>query len=468
MRAVGLVGRGLCIALMATWAVSSALGVSYQAERELGRRFDLAARRQLPLVTDAEIVGYVNDIGEKIVRRLDDSYFDYQFAVVRDGSVNAFAVPGGYVYINTGLLMQVSSDDELAGVLGHEIAHVHAHHIARQQEATQLMNYATLLGMLLAVAQPAIAPLATAANQAVQLKYRREFEQEADYLGARYLQGSGHDPVAMLDFFKKLADQSRTVPTFAPPYLQSHPLTDERLNHLEAVLKTQQWSAHERSPASFAFLDAQVLARVRTEPPTDVIAAYRRLLEENPGNPMAHYMFGVVCLETGQLGDAKGALEAALAGGILAADRELGRMALRQRDPAKALECLGRHLEREPGDAGAHVEFAKALEASGDTRKAMAEYRRALELVPQLGAAHYAYGIIAGRAGEEGDGFYHLATAARLSGDYEKALNQYARAEQLLPAGDPRAEEVRQKIEDLSDFLKVSASPESGEQKQKR
>ncbi len=139
---------------------------SVQAERELGRDFSLAARVRMPLLTDPDIVGYVDHIGQAIVRRLDDSFFDYHFFVVRDGSINAFAVPGGYVYVHSGLLTQVASDDELAAVLGHEIAHVHAHHLVRQQEATQLLNYATLLGVLLSAVQPAIGPLATAARGA--------------------------------------------------------------------------------------------------------------------------------------------------------------------------------------------------------------------------------------------------------------------------------------------------------------
>jgi beta-barrel assembly-enhancing protease len=450
---LGLLAGALTLSFAAS--AGRARAVSYQGERELGQRFDLSARQRVPMVDDPEVVSYVNDVGRRITANLDESFFDYKFSVVRDPRINAFAVPGGYVYVNSGLLARVKNEDELAAVLGHEIAHVHAHHAVRQQEATSALNYAALLGTLLSVVQPAAGALASAASATVALQYQRQFEQEADYMGARYLQGAGYDPRAMLDFFKQLADATRIASLGAPPYLQTHPVSDERLNHLEAVLKTQQWAAHERRPPSFALLRVQALARVRSEPPADVMKAYRRSAEEQPDQPTAQYLLGVVSLETGELEVAAAALAAARAGGIDAADRELGFLALRQRNTEQARELLTAYLKRAPNDARAHLELAKALEALGDRPAAVAEYERAVALAPTLETAHHGLGVLAGRAGQQGDGFYHLATAARLDGDYTTALNQYTRAAPLLPAGDARADESRQWIVALSEYLKV-------------
>ena len=454
--------RVIIFALAAVIAAGHAAAVSYQGERDLGRRFDLTVRQRVPMVEDPEVTGYVNEIGRKLVAKLDDSYFDYQFAVVRDPRINAFAVPGGYVYVNSGLLASVKNEDELAGVLGHEIGHVHAHHVIRQQEKTEALNYAALLGTLLSVVQPAAGALASAASAAVSLQYQREFEQEADYLGARYLKAAGYDARAMLDFFKQLSDQTRIASGAAPPYLQSHPVTDERINHLEAVLKTQQWAPRERRPPTFALQRVQALARVRTEPPNDVLKAYQQMADKNPDAPMAQYLLGVVSLETGQLDGAGEALRAARAGGIEEADRELGRLALKQRDPKRARELLDGYLAREPADASAHVELAKALEALGDADGAMAQYQRALDVAPQLESAHHGLGMLAGRAGKQGEGFYHLATAARLGGDYGTALNQYSRAAGQLTAGDARADETRQWITALSEYLRVDTPVATG------
>ena len=170
MRNLGITRRiaVFACAVASIAAAGRAAAVSYEGERELGQRFDLALRQQAPMISDPEVIGYVTEVGRKIVGTLGDSFFEYQFAVVRDPRVNAFAVPGGYVYVNSGLLASVKNEDELAAVLGHEIGHVHAHHAVRQQEKTQALNYAALLGTLLSMVQPAAGALATAANAAVQ------------------------------------------------------------------------------------------------------------------------------------------------------------------------------------------------------------------------------------------------------------------------------------------------------------
>lgn len=442
-------------ALTAVTVASLALAVSYQGERELGQQFDLAARQQAPVVDDPAVVAYVNGIGQRIAATLDRSYFDYQFSVIRDPRINAFAVPGGYVYVHSGLLTALHSDDELAAVLGHEVSHVHAHHIVRQQEQTRLLSYTALLGMLLSVVQPAAGALASAASQAAALQYTREFEQEADYLGVRYMQTAGYDPRAMLDFFKLLGDQQRNSPASVPPYLQTHPLSDERLNRLEAVLKTPQWAPRQRPPASLDLQRVQALVRAQSEPPAEVLAAYRRSRDAHPDDPVAQYLLGVVSLETGQLDDAHVALSAAQARGVAGADRELGRLALRQRDLAQARALLSAHVTKQPDDAGAQFELGQTEEALGDPAAAEAAYQRALAGAPWFAAAQRAYGQLVGRAGRAGEGFYHLANAARLSGDYPTALNQYARAAAQLPAGDARREDAERWVEILSGFLKV-------------
>ncbi|HSQ00910.1 MAG TPA: M48 family metalloprotease [Candidatus Dormibacteraeota bacterium] len=439
---------------------STAAAISYEGERGLGQQFDLTVRQRAPLVDDPEVVAYVNGVGKRIAATLDQSYFDYQFAVIRDPRINAFAVPGGYVYVHSGLLAALRSDDELAAVLGHEIGHVHAHHIVRQQEKSQVLNYTALLGMLLSVVQPAVGSLATAASQAAALQYTREFEQEADYLGARYMQAAGYDPRAMLDFFKLLGDQQRVSPASAPPYLQTHPMSDERLDRLEAVLKTNQWAARQLPPASMTLQRVQALVRAAGEPPADVLTAYRRMRDADPANPNAQYLYGIVALETGQLDDASTALAAAEAGHVEGVDRELGRLALRRRDLPEARKRLSDYLARKPDDAGAQVDLAQACEALGDSACAESAYQRALATAPWLEAAQHGYGQLAGRSGRAGDGFYHLATAARLNGDYPTALNQYARAVAQLPNGDARREEAQRWVEVLSGYLKVPTPSE--------
>jgi predicted Zn-dependent protease len=427
---------------------------SYTAEQELGKRFALEARAQLPLIDDVEVLGYVTRIGQKIVAALGEQPFSYEFSVVRDQRVNAFAVPGGYVYINAGLLVAASDDDEVAGVLGHEIAHVNAHHLMRQEEATRLLNYATILGVLLSAVHPAVGAGAAAVNAAAQLKYRREFEQEADYLGATYVQQAGYDPTGMLDFFKKMLDQQRLTPTSAPPYLLSHPLTDARLNNLEAVLRTHQWERHRPPAPSLDLARAQLLARARMEPPQELLEACRKTAAAQPADGRLRYLLGLAYFETGSFEPAREMFEDAQRSGFGDVSRELGRTWLRLRQPEKARELLSRAAETAPDDPLTHHELGKALETLGDSSGAMREYERALQLAPGFEEAHYDLGILAGRAGHYDEGFYHLGCAFKLRGELSRALSQFKKAEPLLPPDSERAQQVHTEIRELSEYAR--------------
>jgi superkiller protein 3 len=178
-------------------------------------------------------------------------------------------------------------------------------------------------------------------------------------------------------------------------------------------------------------------------------------LDDAPGDPVARLLYGVACLETGQLETAKTMLTEAKDAGVAEAERELGRLALRRRQPEAARDLLRRAVERDPKDAGAFAELARALELLGDPKGAMAAYRRALDTEPGLESARYGLGLLAGRAGDQAEGYYQVATAARLGGDYEKAVLQYSKAAELLPAGDQREESLSW-VEELSEFARIS------------
>src|SRR5262249_12644267 len=126
-------------------------------ERDLGRQFLLEARSELPLAEDPALTDYINGLGRKLVESLGPQEFDYRFFVIESPILNAFAVPGGYVFLFTGLIARANTEDEIVGVLGHEIGHVHAHHIVRLQQAGTMWTAASLLGMLLAAVNPVLA-----------------------------------------------------------------------------------------------------------------------------------------------------------------------------------------------------------------------------------------------------------------------------------------------------------------------
>ena len=427
-------------------------------ERDLGRRFLLEARSELPLVTDPTVTSYVEGLGRRLVDSLGPQQFDYQFFVVAHPAINAFAVPGGYVFVFSGLLSKAASDDEIVGVLGHEIAHVHAHHILRQQTQGMVWTATALLGVLLSVVNPVLGAAATAAAQTAQLKYSRDFEQEADFIGLRIASQSGYDPHALGSFFKQLLVEQRVNPAGVPPYMLSHPVTEERVAHVESVIDAQKLKTPRGRPSAGPDLaEAQAVVRATVDPVESVVRDYRAKAEAKPDDAEAQFLLGRVYQTVGQLEAARTALERCRDLGGLAGrvDRPLGSVYVGLKSAEAAETTLRRRLAKQPSDAYAHLELGKALTDAKDESGGMKELQRAISIDPDLDEAQRLVGLALGRRGDEAQGFYHLAVAARLRGDLEQSLSHFVKCDELEPDGTPRKRELAEAIEELEPLVRT-------------
>lgn len=211
-------------------------------EKRLGDEIMREVRADKTYYDDAEATDYVNALGQRLVSRGAESRQDLQFFLMQDRQINAFALPGGYVGLNSGLLLAAQSESEVAGVVAHEIAHVTQRHIARileQQKSSAVMSLAALaVAVLAARSNPDIASAAVAFGQgaAIQnmLNFTREHEREADRIGLQILEGAGYDPRAMAVFFERLQRATRVYEGGgAPSYLRTHPLTHERIADIQ-------------------------------------------------------------------------------------------------------------------------------------------------------------------------------------------------------------------------------------------
>jgi len=426
------------------------------AEQELGRRFFLEARGQLPLIEDPAVVEYVRALCQKLVDTLGSQEFDYQVFVVAHPSLNAFAVPGGYLFLFSGLVARAATDDEIAGVLGHEIAHVHAHHILRQQTAGAVWTAAALAGLLLSAINPVLGAAGVAAAQTAMLQYSREFEQEADFLGLRITSEAGYDPHALGAFFKQLLVEQRLNPAGVPPYMLSHPVTEDRVAKVDSVIRAQKLRTPAGRPhTSLELEEVRAVTSAHNEPAAIVSARYEQAVAERPRDPTAHFLLGRVYQTIGKLEAARTALEEARTLGIgPRVDRPLGMVYLGLKQPALARTTLEAHLSRRPNDPFARLELGKAYSDAGDEAAALREFQRALRLDPSLDDAHRRLGLIFGRTGDQAQGFYHLAVAARLRGDLEQAYRHFLRTEELLPKDSRQREEVRGALEELEPLVR--------------
>lgn len=212
-------------------------------ESELGMEFDRELERVVPVIRDPVVTDFINDLGQAVVRQIEPQPFIYRFRVIDDPSLNAFAVPGGYVYFHSGTLTSATSVDELAAVMGHEIAHVKQHHYARMRKKSQIPDILVgIAGLAAAVAteEPGLLVAAQAANVAMKLRYSREYEAEADQYGTVFMARAGYDPKRGLRFFERILELEKQRPEQIPPYLFSHPDVAERIESIEIAAERMQ------------------------------------------------------------------------------------------------------------------------------------------------------------------------------------------------------------------------------------
>jgi beta-barrel assembly-enhancing protease len=203
----------------------------YSLEKEiaLGKQLAQEVERQAKIVDDPIIAEYVNRVGQNLVRN-SDAKVPFTIKVIDAEEVNAFALPGGFFFVNSGLIMKAESEAELAGVMAHEIAHVAARHGTRQATRGNIINYASIpLIFMGGWTGYAIRQGAGLAIPMGFLTFSRGFEREADLLGLQYLYKAGYDPTAFVDFFEKIQSMEKKKPGTISKVFATHPMTDDRI-----------------------------------------------------------------------------------------------------------------------------------------------------------------------------------------------------------------------------------------------
>lgn len=247
---------------------ASGCAVSTQQEVDMGAQYAQQINSQLPLLDDAEVSRYINVLGNQVAHVADDRNLEWHFYVVNATEVNAFAVPGGYVYVNRGLIERAQNMSQLAGVLGHEIGHVTHRHSVKQMQQQQGAQFGVTLGCVLAPSFCNSGLGSTAINvgaTAVFAKFSRGDESEADQAGIQYTTRAGIDPRGIPQMFRILLEERQSRPGAVEAWFATHPLEEDRIQATEATIS-------KISPSILASLtkDSQNFhtfqARVRAQP----------------------------------------------------------------------------------------------------------------------------------------------------------------------------------------------------------
>ena len=344
---------------------SARADLSPQLERRIGESIMKEIRQREPsYVDDPEINDYLSQLGRRLVEASANPTGDFNFFAIRDNSVNAFAMFGGFIGINTGTIMVAQSESELAGVIAHEIAHVTQNHLARQiakeKQNTLPSLIALAVGILAARANSSVAAATITSSQAAvvqaQLSYTRDFEREADRVGFQTLTKAGFDVRAMGDFFERLQKAGRLYENNAPVYLRTHPLTVERISDMQ---NRAQESPYKQVLSSLEFHLVRAKLRAAMGTPQEALKDFETLVRERKfiSAPAARYGLVLAHLRAKDLN---------------AAQREM--------DALTALKVAS------PMIAGAAAEIRLGL---GDVNGALAIYREALQRFPQAQSLIY-------------------------------------------------------------------------------
>jgi predicted Zn-dependent protease len=447
---------GLVVGVMLVPAPLRAMTVA--DEDKIGRELNVQLRREVKFVKDPLILGYINRLGDRIVKLIPQNPFHYRFYVIDHDQVNAFATPGGYVYILRGLLETADNEAELMGVLCHEVSHASLRHMASRMAKAKMVSLATLAGLLAGVLMGAAAGGhdagqisqalivgSMAGGATAMLHYSRQDEREADNQGYKYLTSLGYNPKYMVTMLKRLNQASLGMGDFIPSYLKTHPGSDDRLLQIQMLMHRSPFHVRRHvATGLFPLVKTRLIALYG--PLDKVPGEFQKRVAQRPNDRLARYGLALVMRRLGRTREAL-----ALFGQLLRSDpdnlvyvRGQAVTYYQAGQMEKAREGLTRLLISYPRDTQALYYLGRAYQESDDIEAAYGVFRRLIVLQPNLPDVQYNYGVVLGRKGHEGLARYHLGLAARMRGRFREALYHFKVAQRHLQ-GRP---DLRAKIKD--------------------
>lgn len=329
---------------------------------------------------DPEITTYLNSLGSRLLMQSENVRQDFEFFALSDPTLNAFAMPGGYIGVHTGLIVATRSESELASVLAHEISHVTQHHLARQlstQSGGQLPMLLSLAVAILAarnnadLAQGALLTGQAAAIQN-QLNYSRDFERESDRLGLKLLDKAGFDVRAMADFFVRLQKHGRVYESNAPGYLRTHPLTSERIADMENRIQSMPY---KQVTDSIDYLLIRSKLKAHEGTPRDAVTEFASQIKEQKFTSEAASRYGYAIALMRNRNFLAAEKEIALLRRLKADSPMFETLAAdlrnQQNDPAGALKILRTGLSRYPQQKALSYALMNTLLLSGQAQEAL-------------------------------------------------------------------------------------------------
>jgi predicted Zn-dependent protease len=424
-------------------------------EEELAQEFMKIVLSSYDLIEDPLIVDYVNKIGHRIVAALPPSQpYAYRFFVVREDVYNAFASPAGNIFVNSGLIEAMENEEELAGILAHEVAHVQARHLSQKIERSKKIGLATLAGVaagiFLGAGEVAIGSIA--AGQAAALAYSRENEIQADQLGLNYLAKAGYGGEGLLSILNKIRAKTWYDSAQMPSYLSTHPAVEDRLAYVDTRLAKNKKSPPtgvQKTPYDFRAVHTRITALYGDE--RSALTKFKSAIADRPGDSMAYFGYGLVKARMGDRRTAVTYLRKALERKAFSPEilTALGRVYFLDGRYTQALSTLEGAISIFPGYPEALFFLGRTQMEMGDLAEAEKSFETLITKSPHYRQAYYFLGVIYGKQRKLADAHYTLGIYYLKKGNPANAQIQFKRALENTTDVDKR-EKIEKMLEKIS------------------
>jgi beta-barrel assembly-enhancing protease len=431
--------------------------MSIDDESKLGDEFLLSVKKEVPLVDDAFVNQYITDLGNYIGQFQDSKPFSLNFYVIKDNTLNAFAGPGGHIFIYSGLINIMDQVDELASVMSHEEGHVEARHLSEQADQSKMIGLGTLAGVLagaLIGGQVADALImgSMAAGIQKQLSYSRDDERQADQMGFKKAYQAGFKPDAFISALGELQKGDYSTQQ-TPAYLLTHPVDSERMANLEAMgheypntIKSEEVERFRKNYPLF-----RTIVKAQSTDAKDAERFFNLELEKSPDSNLAQLGLGIALQRKGEYPNAIEHFNKALGGLPEKAPvlRYLGESYELNGQVREAISTFEKALEINNKDKAALYMLAMSYQEAEEYQKSVAIYERLVYMDPVKDDVFYNLGLSLGREGDLGLAHYNFGLYFKRTGDAETAQFHFKKAGELAKNDQALQEKIKREMEDL-------------------
>ena len=436
------------------------VAITISEEEKLSEKFMREVRRHFTFIEDPVLLNYVNSVGKRIIEVLPPQPYNFRFFLIKEDVYNAFAGPGGVIFINSGLLAAMESPDDLAGILAHEITHVLSRHISDRIDRSKQIGIVTLAGLVAAIALGA-AGEGSAANammvgsmatgQSMALAYSREDEMQADQLGLKILIKAGYHPAGLVSMMKKIRQKQWYDTNQIPTYLRTHPASEERMVYISAWIERQKDLPEylsEKGRADFDWIRTRVGALYGEK--NQMLAHFSGEVKKRPEDPLAHYGYGLILGRSGRFGEAAAHLKKTIARRAFDAQLliDLGRVYFLDGRFSEALGTLEGAVAIDPVNPDGLYYLGRTQLALNKTSEAIAAFENLLRINPNHRDLMYFAGQAFGQQGNMEEAYYFLGRNYYNQGKIKTAIVQLEKAMDLATK-DERKSEIETLLKEL-------------------